>query len=425
MDPLPFENVTRELDHLFRKEAGRMIAVLTKVFGPSQLDLAETVVQDALLKATQVWPYSGIPENPAGWIMQVAKNRALDIIRRDRLFISDQSVLDLAHDPSHADSTATALFESEIQDDQLRLIFICCHPVVPFEARIALTLKTICGFGVAEIARAFLAKEETIAQRLVRAKQKIRAERLAFELPEGATIGAHLDGVLETIYLLFNEGYTANGGDTLIRKDMCYEACRLGRLLAKHPSASSPKVHALVALMLLQASRLNARVDSIGEVILLEDQEREMWDQGLISEGLHHLSEAAAGKELSNFHLLAGISACHATARNFDQTDWPRILGYYDLLVGADPSPVLALNRSVAVSFIEGPAAALKLLREIGKAPAMAGYYLFPATKADFYRRLDDREKAATCYREALKLSATAPEKRFLLRRLKELETKN
>lgn len=412
--------VNQKLDHLFRREAGKIIAILTKVFGPSHIDMAEVVVQEALLKAAQVWPFSGIPNNPAGWILQVARNKALDIIRRDRIYTCNPEALEGLPDGNGHDHAKAAVFEAEISDDQLRLMFVCCHPILSHEARVALTLKTICGFSTGEISRAFLVSEETIAQRLVRAKQKIKDAKLAFEMPDTSDLVVRLDAVLDTIYLLFNEGYSAHSGDLLVKEDMCLEACRLAMLLTKHAEVSSPKVYALLALMLLQASRLKARTDSAGEVLLLADQDRGAWDHRMIEEGLTYLNNAADGTELSHFHLLAGIAACHATAKDFASTDWQRILDYYDIMTIDDGSPILILNRAVALSFVKGPKAALQVLNGLGKWPVLQGYYLYSATMADFYRRMENAKKAVEYYNKALTLAGTEPEKRFLQRRLQE-----
>jgi len=416
------DQVNQELDHLFRRQAGRIVALLTRVFGPAHIDLAETVVQDALLKAVQTWPLNGIPDNPAGWIMRVARNKAVDMIRANRELCADDETLatlaEMQETPSGDDRT-TAL-DMEISDDQLRLIFTCCHPVISHESRVALTLKTVCGFGVREIAKAFLTKEETIAQRLVRAKQKIRDERLPFEFPARGQLAPRLDAVLDTIYLLFNEGYGASSGDELIREDICAEACRLARTLAENPALRRPKVQALTALLFLQASRLKARLDANGEILLLEEQDRSTWDGAMIATGLHYLVEAASGDELSRFHLFAGIAACHASAPSFEKTDWQRILAYYDELCAGDHSPVIALNRAVAVSFVSGPQAALRELGKSKNLPALSDYYLFPATVADFHRRMGELSKAIKFYRQALASVRTEPEKRFLLRRLKQ-----
>lgn len=411
--------VSRHLDHLFRREAGRLVSVLTKIFGTHNIDLAETVVQEALVAAVQTWPMQGIPTNPSGWLMRVAKNRALDILKRDRETCVDDKTLEAFMDRLN-DDTMNAAFEHEIQDDQLRLMFICCHPTVAEESRVALTLKTICGFGVGEIAKAFLAKDETIAQRLVRAKQRIKEQGLRFEMPGKLEVEPRLDSVLDTIYLLFNEGYAVTEGDAFIRSDLCMEACRLARLLADHRDLGLPRVQALCALLLLQASRLETRLDAHGEVLLLEQQDRTKWNQELIATGLQYLDLAAQGDSLSQFHVLAGIAACHATAASADDTDWSRILGYYDVLLTMNPSPIVGLNRAVAVSFVHGAKKAMAELSRVKGLESLETYYLLPATKAELLRRQGEHEKALTFYTRALRLVRTAPERRFLERRVAE-----
>jgi RNA polymerase sigma-70 factor (ECF subfamily) len=281
-------------------------------------------------------------------------------------------------------------------------------------------LKTICGFTVAAISKAFLVKEETVAQRLVRAKNKIREANLRFGFPEPPDLKPRLTSVAETIYLLFNEGYGRHTGDTLVQTDICVEACRIAKALADHPLGQEARLQALVALLLLQASRLRARVGPQGEMRLLPEQDRSLWDQSSIAEAMPYLERAATGDDLSPYHLLAGIAACHATAPTFEETDWKRILAYYDALCGSNPSPVLRLNRAVALSFVQGPKAALKELAGIGKRPGMGSYYLLPATIADFHRRLGEPDQAARHYRTALEQSVTEPERKFLLRRLQE-----
>ena len=285
--------VPEVVDHLFRREAGRMVAALTRVFGAENLALAEDVVQESLVQALRAWPFGGVPENPGGWLMRVAKNRALDLLRREtNLARKEEAIRGWSASLSLEDS------QGEAMDDQLRMIFICCQPAVPREARVALTLKTVGGFGVPEIARAYLAREATIAQRLVRAKRKIQEIRPPFEVPPPAELPAALDSVLEALYLMFNEGYAASAGEELVRQDVCAEAIRLARLVAEHPSLDVPKAHALAALLLLQAARNSARVDLEGNLLLLSEQDRDLWDQPRIAAGFHHLERAARGPEL-------------------------------------------------------------------------------------------------------------------------------
>ncbi|HEY7546638.1 MAG TPA: sigma-70 family RNA polymerase sigma factor [Blastocatellia bacterium] len=398
------------VDHLFRHQAGRMISTLTRIFGPQRIDLAEEVVQDALLRALQVWPFRGLPENPVGWLVEVAKNRALDALRREASFQSKSEEIIRAFTP-------TAI-EHQLLDDELSMIFMACHPSISREGRVALTLKTVGGFGVSEIARAFLAREATIAQRLVRAKRQILEEQICFELPSEADLSARMDSVLEVIYLLFNEGYTAHRGENLVRADLCQEAIRLCEMLTGHLSTDRPKCHALLALMLFQAARLAARVGEGGDLFLLEEQDRALWDRRLIHRGLYHLDRCAEGDEITEYHLQAGIAACHVAAESYERTDWPRIVELYDRLWELNPSPVVALNRAVALSRWRGPEAGISALEEIASHPAMSHYYLLPATIGELWNEIGEAEKAAVCFRQALECSCSEPERRFLLRKL-------
>ena len=409
------------VDHLFRNRAGQLVAWLTRIFGPAHLELAEEVVQDALLKALQQWPYSGVPDNPGAWLFRVARNGALDVLRRNAAFAARAheiaGELQRASAPEHSDSA--------IEDDELRMVFMCCHPSLPPDARVALSLKTAGGFSVAEIARAFLSSEATIAQRLVRAKRMLRVQGVGLDLPHGSDLGARTDSVLEVIYLLFNEGYNAHAGEDLIRQDLCGEALRLGRLVAQSPHvvaagglAGAPAAHALVALMAFQAARLPARVDRNGEMVLLEDQDRSLWDRGLVALGFAHLERSADGSQMTLYHAQAAIAAVHAGAERSELTRWDRILSLYDDLMALNPSPVIRLNRAVALSRVAGPAAALSALQPLEHEPALAGYYLLPSVTARLFAELGDHANAAACYRQALERPCSEPERRFLQRRL-------
>ncbi|HMF13401.1 MAG TPA: sigma-70 family RNA polymerase sigma factor [Gemmataceae bacterium] len=408
------EEVHALVEHLFRHEAGRMLAALTRMFGLADFDPAEEVVQDAMVQALRQWPFRGVPDNPAAWLMRTARNKALDVLRRRTLFRRQECDLD---DQAAASQEPVG---DELADDQLAMIFACCHPVLPAEARIALTLKSVGGFGVAEIARAFLTQEATIAQRLVRAKRRLAEDNVPLAVPPSAELPERLDSVLRVIYLLFNEGYSAHQGEDLVRHDLCAEAIRLSLLLLSRPETALPKVHALVALMLLQASRLPTRQDAEGNLCLLANQDRSSWDKALISEGMHHLERAAAGEELSEYHVQAAIAACHAVAPSYDATDWQRVLALYDQLMAIAPSPVVLLNRAIALAMEEGPEAGLHALDAVHHDPAMRDYYLLPATRADLLLRLGQPEEAEASYRHALTLPCTQPERRFLTKRLEE-----
>jgi RNA polymerase sigma-70 factor (ECF subfamily) len=405
------------VDHLFRSRAGQMIAWLTRVFGPAHLGLVEEVVQDALVKALQQWPFSGIPDNPAGWLFRVARNGALDALRRNAAFANraDAIAFEIAwtHDVIAAND--------DVRDDELRMIFLCCHPSLPPDARVALSLKTVGGFSVAEIARGLLSSEQAVAQRLVRAKRQLRDPEITIELPGGTELASRLDSVLEVIYLLFNEGYSAHEGDDLVRHDLCVEALRLARIVADS-NVSSPGAQALAALIALQAARLPARVDRAGELVLLEDQDRSLWDERLVSMGFTYLERSAEGTIVTTYHVQAAIAAQHAGSPP-DATPWPVILGLYDELMALNPSPIVALNRAVALSKVEGPGPALEALAAIEREPRLAGYYLTAAMKGRWLNDLGDRAAAAEAYRVALSRPCNAPERRFLQQRLNEILT--
>src|SRR6059058_3334821 len=343
--------VSQLVEHLFRHEAGKMVATLTRIFGIERWNLAEDVVQEALSRALQTWPYRGIPENPSAWIMRASRNLALDVIRREKVFRGKEAeIARLIEAGESSTPQALSFSEDEIADDRLRMMFVCCHPVIPPEAQVALALKTLCGFSVTEISRAFLTTEAAVAKRLTRAKQKVQEAHVPFEIPVGDEMARRLESVLHSLYLLFNEGYKASSGENLVREELCDEAIRLTQLLARHRAGNYPKTHALLALMLLNAARIPAREDDEGNLLRLEEQNRTRWDQAMIARGMSHLHQSASGEALSEYHLQAGIAACHATATNYSETDWSRILSLYDRSSEFDDSPVVALNRAVAVA---------------------------------------------------------------------------
>ncbi len=410
--------VSRLVEHLFRHEAGKMVATLTRIFGIERWNLAEDVVQESLSRALQTWPYRGVPENPSAWIMRASRNLALDVIRRENIFRAKEAEITRSIERGGSPSETVIFSEQEIADDRLRMMFVCCHPVIPPEAQVALALKTLCGFGVTEISHAFLTTEAAIAKRLARAKQKIQGAQVAFEIPTGDELERRLDSVLQSVYLLFNEGYKASGGDKLVREELCQEAIRLTELLAQHPAGNQPKTHALLALMLLNAARIPGRSDEEGNLLRLEEQDRKCWDQAMIARGMSHLRHSAAGEALSKYHLQAGIAACHATAINYSATDWPKILTLYDLLIDFDGSPVVALNRAVAVANVHGPEAGLQAVRAIRDREKLRAYYLFYAVIGEFEVRLNKYEAAAEQFRKAFELAGTKSERAFLLKRL-------
>ena len=415
--------ISRLTEHLFRVEAGKLVSVLTGVFGIDHLQLAEDVVQEALVRAFRTWPYYGVPKNPAAWITQTAKNLAYDLLRREKLFREKQTEIADSVQRWSGDSAGddSPTFETEIKDDRLRLIFACCHPLLAHEAQIALALKTLCGFSAAEIAKAFLTTEAAIAKRLTRTRQKIRELHIPFEIPSGEEFAVRLNGVLQTLYLLFNEGYKASSGERLVREDLCYEAIRLTTLLAEHPLANQPRTHALVALMLLNAARLPERVDPNGNILRLMEQERSQWSRPMIERGILHLAQAAAGEELSEYHIQAGIAACHCLAADYQSTDWSRILALYDQWTKMSNSPVIALNRAVAVANLTGPAAGIKAVEAIQNRSELDSYYLLYAVLGEFEAQLHHAKAASAHFLKASRLTDVKSERAFLAEKAREL----
>ena len=412
------------IGRLFRTEAGRLIAHFTRRFGPSQLDLAEEVVQDALVQALQLWPYRGVPRNPTGWLYRVACNRALDVLRRRSAFGARAAEIAraLARDRDDADRPDRRERRLRaVEDDELAMVLMCCHPSLTREAQVTLSLKTVCGLSVGEIARALLCDERSVAQRLVRAKRRIRARRVSFEMPVGRALAARVESAVDVIYLLFNEGYAASSGDDIVRADLCREALRLGLRLADAPAVATPRVHALVALMALHAARAPARRDSAGDLVLLEDQDRSAWDRDLLALGFEHLQRSMNGPAVTPLHLQAAIAATHASAPTADATDWRTILELYDELVAVEPSPVARLNRAVAVAKVHGPRAGLAALSPLARERALARYYLLPAVRGDLLARAGDVENARRAYRLALSRPCSNPERRFLESRLRRI----
>jgi RNA polymerase sigma-70 factor (ECF subfamily) len=409
------------VEHLFRHQAGRLVARLTHLFGPANVSLAEETVQEALIRALQTWPYQGVPENAAGWLFRVAHNLAVDAVRRDRTFAGKAETLVAELTRSSLVEPDEALVEEQFRDDELRMIFMCCHPDVPRDSRVALSLKAIGGFSVGEIARAFLCEEPTIAQRIVRAKRQIRERRLTMDLPGAGELRRRLDSVLDVLYFMFNEGYAAHEGEALIRQDLCFEALRLARLVAAS-SLAEPRAHALVALIALQAARFPARVSEAGDLVLLEDQDRALWDRRLIALGFRHFDLSMSGSEVSEFHVQAAIAATYARAEDPASVAWPIILELYDQLLQLNASPVVALNRAVVVSKVLGPEEALRIVETIEGDRLLRHYHLLLAVKGRLLQELGRSADAAVCFRSALQAARCEPERRFLERRLKECE---
>lgn len=407
----------RAIDAVWRIESARLIAGLARIV--RDVGLAEDLAQDALVAALEQWPASGIPRNPGAWLMAAAKHRAIDALRRNELLARKHAELgrELEVRPEAAAADFEAAMDDEVGDDLLRLVFVACHPILSREARVALTLRLLGGLTTEEIARAFLVPEPTVAQRIVRAKRTLAEARVPFEVPRGAELAARLLSVLEVIYLIFNEGYSATAGDHWMRPALCEDALRLGRILAELAPAEA-EVHGLVALMEIQASRARARVGSAGEPILLLDQNRALWDQLLIRRGLAALERAAALPAVRGPYVLqASIAACHARARTPGETDWPRITELYGELNGIAPSPVVELNRAVAVSMAFGPAAGLELVDALTAEPSLQGYHLLPSVRGDLLAKLARPDEARVEFERAASLTRNARERALLMER--------
>ena len=411
----------RAIEAIWRIESARVIAGLTRIV--RDVGIAEDLAHDALVAALEQWPESGIPDNPGAWLMSTAKHRAIDLFRRNSM--ADRKHEDLGRDYSARELTMPDLdssLDDPIGDDLLRLIFIASHPVLPKESRLALTLRLIGGLTTDEIARAFVSTESTIAQRIVRAKRTLSEKRIPFEIPRGAELNERLASVLEVIYLIFNEGYTATAGDDWMRPALCEEALRLGRILAELAS-QEPEVHGLVALMEIQASRSRARTGPNGEAILLMDQNRAHWDQLLIQRGLAALQRARKlGSSPGPYTLQAEIAACHARAHEPQQTDWSRIVALYGQLAEIRPSPIVELNRAVAVSMASGPQQALAMVDRLMADTRLSNYHLLPSARADFLKRLGRLEEARTEFQRAAAMTQNSRERELLLERARQCE---
>lgn len=388
------------------------------------MDAAQDIVQDTLLQAMNTWGHKGLPDNPVAWLMKAAKNKAIDYLRRQQRFnkISPEYAYLLQSELALQPVLNHLFLEDEIADSQLRMIFACCHPSIPPESQVALTLKTLCGLSVQEIASAFLTNEETIAKRIYRAREKIRSEKVELEAPAGPGLLNRIDTVLKALYLLFNEGYNSSHPEQLIREDLCMEAMRLCHLLTEHKQTCFPRAKALLSLMCFQASRLSARLDDKGNIILLKYQDRSRWYRPLIQKGFFYLDDAAEPFEESVYHLEAAIASLHAAAPSFEATNWQLLLKLYDLLLKMNPSPVVELNRCIVLSMIKGPAAAIACIQSVPDfSTLLEKHYLFAASLGELYSQLKDYPAAGRYFEKAISLTSSAAEKKLLKKKINDL----
>lgn len=413
--------INQLVDHFFRHESGKMVAVLTKIFGAENLDFAEDVVQDSILAAISQWQLKGIPDNPSAWLFRVAKNKALNIVNRGKYIRRySREATHFLQSEWTAEPALDYLFsEQQIQDDQLRMIFTCCHPAITPDSQIALALKTLCGFSIPEIAKAFLTSEENINKRLVRARQKIREGKIPFEVPKESDLKHRLQTVLNTIYLLFNEGYSASKGNDIVRYELCDEAIRLAEIISNNISIEEKStVFALLALMQLNAARFKARQDANGNIFTLEEQNRSLWDYAVMEKGFNNLEKSTVFNQISSFHILAAISAYHCSAANYASTDWKAILALYEKLLQIDNSPVVLLNRAIALSKVNGAAAAIIDLKSIKGSPSFKSYHLYYSTLGTFYIETGEYETAIPILEKAINLAPLPAEKSLLQKKL-------
>ncbi len=418
----PAAQIEQKVDHLFRHEWGKLVSVLTKVFGIHNLQLAEDVVQDTLLHALSNWKINGLPDNPTAWLFTAARNKAVDTLRKQKrgqeyakkitpLLFSEYTLVPIVRE---------LVTEHTIDDDRLQMMFVCCHPSLSSEAQVTLILKTLCGFSVNEIAKAFVTSYDSIEKRLYRARQSFRDNKVEFELPPHNELKERLESVLLAIYLLFNEGYNSTNHEDLIRKDVMQEALRLCELICRSPAVPHEHAHALMALMCFTASRNDARMDTDGNILLLKQQDRKKWNHALIENGIYHLEQSSAGDHISKYHIEAGIAYEHAIARDYTHTNWNHILNCYNLLYNHYPSPIIALNRAVVVSELHGAVEGIKAIEAIPDIASLKKYYLLPATLGELHWQLKEYDKAKQYFEEASNLTQSAIEKKLLRQKMKQ-----
>ena len=411
------KNVNQLVDHLFRHESGKMIAVLSRLLGLQNIEIAQDLVQDTLLQAMSTWGFKSIPDNPSAWLYRVAKNKAIDFLRREKKFkeVSPQYSYLLQSEYTLASTVNNLFLENEIQDSQLRMMFACCHPSIQEESQIALTLKTLCGLSVNEISKAFLTTEETIAKRIYRAKEKIKAEKIELEVPQNDELSTRIDTVLKSLYLLFNEGYKSSNPDKLIREDLCEEAMRLCFLLTQHPLTALPRTKALLALMCFQGSRFDARLDDKNNIILLKYQDRIKWSRSLMSKGFELMEESTEPFEISAYHLEAAIASQHAAARSFEQTNWKSIYHLYEMLYQLQPNPIVAMNKAIASSYAISKENALKELKQI---KGLEDHHLYYTSIGEIYFDLENKPQAKKFFKKALELTSSGYDQQLLITRI-------
>lgn len=426
--PMKPDNVDKLVDHLFRHESGKIVSVLTRTFGTENLEIAEDVVQDALLLAVQLWPVHGIPDNPSAWLYRAARNKAVDILRRNKhaIRLAADEGSDLPSPPLSIPETMDEPGHEEIvKDDMLRMMFVCCHPSIPEENQVTLILKVLCGFSTGEIARAFLTSEETISKRLYRTKEFFRNNKVEFAIPSQDEVRSRTEEVLNAVYLLFNEGYNSTESEELIRKDLMEEAMLLCAMLTENPLTSLPETYALMALMCFQSSRNDSRLSPEGEIILMQDQDRSKWNFGLIVAGNEYMNKSAFGGSLSRYHLEAAIAFEHSTAGSFEATNWPRILELYEALCRISPSPVLEMNKAVAAMKVWGAREALNILTNIGDKKKIETYYIYHSLIGDIYAQLERRGEALRAFETAMSMTRSEAERKLLRAKIAAVTARN